>query len=114
MNPTRVFRTPVFMLCCCAAVAAWFASAGRPGSAGQPPAGDSARPAPAPEDRPADREAVRKALDGFVAAFQKGDAKAVAGHWTAEGEYISDDGATYRGHAALEKAYTEFFAKNPN
>src|SRR5262249_3600785 len=69
---------------------------------------------PAPEDRPADREAVRKALDSFVAAFQKGDAKAVAGHWTAEGEYIGDDGTTYRGHAALEKAYTEFFGKNPN
>ena len=71
------------------------------------------RPSPPPEDRPADREAVRKALDGFVAAFQKGDAKAVAAGWTAEGEYISDDGTVFRGRPALEKAYAEFFTTNP-
>jgi uncharacterized protein (TIGR02246 family) len=37
----------------------------------------------------------------------------VAGHWTAEGEYIGDDGARFQGRAALEKAYAELFAKNP-
>ena len=47
-------------------------------------------------------------------AFGKGDGKAVAGLWTPDGEYISDDGTTFRGRAALEKDYAEFFAKNPN
>jgi uncharacterized protein (TIGR02246 family) len=47
-------------------------------------------------------------------AFSKGDAKAVASHWTKEGEYIGDDGTTIRGHAALEKDYQRFFANNPD
>ena len=38
----------------------------------------------------------------------------MAAHWTAEGEYTSDDGTTFSGRAALEKAYAEFFAKNPD
>jgi uncharacterized protein (TIGR02246 family) len=94
------------------AAAGWLAFAGgHPGTAGQAPA--APQKAAAPEDRPPDREAVRKAIDSFVVAFRAGDGKAVAAHWTAEGEYISDDGTTYRGRPALEKAYTEFFAKNP-
>jgi uncharacterized protein (TIGR02246 family) len=99
------------------AVGVGFAFGGRSGSAGQPPAPPvppavPVRPA-APEERPADRDGVQKALDSFVAAFSKGDAKAVSALWTAEGEYIGDDGATFRGRPALEKAYTEFFTKSP-
>lgn len=83
-------------------------------SAGQPPVAAVAPVAqPAAEDRPADREALTKATDGFVAAFQKGDAKALAALWTAEGEYVGDDGTTVRGRAALEKDYAEAFAKSP-
>lgn len=67
----------------------------------------------ATEDRAADRAAVQKAIDSFTAAFQKGDARAVAAHWTAEGEYVSDDGTTFRGRAALEKSYADFFKDNP-
>jgi uncharacterized protein (TIGR02246 family) len=70
--------------------------------------------AAAPEERPADRAAIEKALDEFAAAFKKGDGKVVAALWTPSGEYISDDGTTFIGRAALEKAYTEFFAKNPD
>jgi uncharacterized protein (TIGR02246 family) len=103
---------------------------GRQGDAGQPPADPvpaaAAPPAAAvpvaakaagedaPANRPPDRAAINKALDEFSAAFQKGDAKVVAGLWTAEGEYTCDDGTTFTGRAALEKAYTEFFAKNPD
>lgn len=84
-------------------------------SAGQPPAEVSAQAGGqgAREDRPADRGDVKKAIDSFVEAFGKGDAKAVASLWTPEGEYISDDGTTIRGHAALEKDYGAFFTKNP-
>ena len=107
---TRTSRT-VALFGCLAAAAGWLALAGsRPGTAGQP------QPAPkkaaAAEERQPDQGAVRKALDGFVAAFRKGDGKAVAACWTAEGEYTSDDGTTFRGRPALEKAYTESFAKN--
>src|SRR4051812_6229920 len=67
--------------------------------------------AAAPEERPADKEGVQKALDAFVAAFNSGDAKVLSNSWTAEGEYIGDDATTYRGRAALEKGYAEFFKK---
>jgi len=111
MISTRTSRT-VALFGLLAAAAGWLAFAsGRPGAAGQPQA--TPRKAAAPEDRQPDQGAVRKALDGFVAAFRKGDAKAVAACWTAEGEYTSDDGTTFRGRAALEKAYSEFFAKSP-
>jgi uncharacterized protein (TIGR02246 family) len=108
-------HTRILLLGCFAAVASWLALGLHSGSAGQPPAGAGAQPAPQAtrEDRPADRDAVRKALDGFVAAFQKGDGKAVAARWTAEGEYTDDEGTTFRGRPALEKSYAEFFAKNP-
>ncbi len=68
----------------------------------------------ADKDRPKDRAEVNKAIEAFETAFTKGDAKAVAALWTTEGEYISDDGTTFNGRAALEKAYTEFFSKNPD
>jgi uncharacterized protein (TIGR02246 family) len=111
MSSIRTLPVRITMLGCLAVAAAWLALGGHPGSAGQPPAGGAAQPAP--EDRPADREAIQKALEGFVAAFQKGDAKALVAGWTAEGEYHGDDGAVYRGRPALEKSYAEFFTANP-
>lgn len=112
MKPSRTLALGA-LIACTAVTATWLALGGQTGTAGQPPAAAPAQPptAPAAEDRPADRDAVRKALDGLAAVFQKGDAKAVVAHWTAEGEYIGDDGATFRGRAALEKAYADLFAK---
>jgi uncharacterized protein (TIGR02246 family) len=95
---------------------AWFALAGAPAeTSGQPEAKAPDQPATpsAPGQRQADQAAVRMALDNLAAAFRKGDAKALAAHWTAEGEYTGDDGAAFRGRPALEKAYAELFAKNP-
>jgi uncharacterized protein (TIGR02246 family) len=111
MSSTRTSTARTAVFGCLAVAAAWLALGGPAGGAGQPPAGGAAQPAPG--DRAADRDAIRKAIDSLAAAFRKGDAKAVAGHWTAEGEYVSDDGTTFRGRAALEKAYAESFAKNP-
>ena len=94
------------------AAVGWFALAG---TRRETTAQESAAPvtAAAVEERQSDRDGVKKALDGFVAAFQKGDGKAVAAQWTAEGEYIGDDGTIIRGRAALEKDYAAFFTKNP-
>jgi uncharacterized protein (TIGR02246 family) len=65
-----------------------------------------------PAARQPDKAAVEAAIADFAKAFNAGDAKAVAAKWTAEGEYVNDDGQTVRGHAPLEKAYGEYFAKN--
>jgi uncharacterized protein (TIGR02246 family) len=118
MSLQHTSRTRLAVLGGLAVAVGWFAVASsRPGNAGQLPVAGAAPAAPAqkaPEDRPADRDGVQKALDSFTAAFSKGDAKAVAAHWAADGEYISDDGTAYRGRAALEKDYGEFFTKNPD
>jgi uncharacterized protein (TIGR02246 family) len=67
----------------------------------------------APGGRDEDRAAVRAALDSFVKAFESRDAKALAAHWTAGGEYHRLDGAAVQGRESLEKGFIAFFAKNP-
>jgi uncharacterized protein (TIGR02246 family) len=57
----------------------------------------------------ADEAAIKKAAASFIAAFEAGNAKALAAHWTENGEYIADDGAIYRGRAAIERGYGELF-----
>src|SRR5439155_1545848 len=64
-------------------------------------------------DRPADRAAIREALKSFVAAFEKGDAAAAAGHMTTGAELMAPDGTTEHGRDAIQKAYAEHFAKYP-
>src|SRR5438067_12343910 len=61
-----------------------------------------------------DRVAIRASLESFAKAFESRDAKALAAHWTAEGEYRRDDGMTIQGRLALEKAFGDFFAKTPD
>ncbi|HVL15977.1 MAG TPA: SgcJ/EcaC family oxidoreductase [Gemmata sp.] len=115
MRPQRTTRIRMLLISGAAAAAAWLAlGSSHAESAGQPAAAPPAAAQKADEDRPADRDAVRKALDEFCTAFQKGDGKAVAALWTAEGEYVGDDGTAIRGRAALEKDYANFFAKNPD
>src|SRR5262245_28581417 len=59
--------------------------------------------------RKTDEALIRKQAADFVRAFNKGDAKTLAALWTEEGEYIDDDGTTYRGRAAIEEVYADFF-----
>jgi uncharacterized protein (TIGR02246 family) len=77
--------------------------------AGQQPAGKSA--AGKAEKETADTAAVKKAGQSFLKAYLAGDAKAMAAHWTENGEYFADDGTLIRGRAAIEKAYAELYAK---
>jgi uncharacterized protein (TIGR02246 family) len=53
-----------------------------------------------------------KRAQAFIAAFNKGDAKAVAAFWTPEGDYTDQVGEKYKGRAALEKLYSKLFAEN--
>ena len=74
-------------------------------------AGLSARPAAA-ADNANDEAALKKRADAFAAAFDKGDAKAVAAFWTEDGDYVDETGKQMKGRAEIEKAFTEFFAEN--
>lgn len=46
----------------------------------------------------------------FVAAFNKGDAKAVASFWTADATYVDQVGHEHNGRADIEKLYEKVFA----
>src|SRR5581483_10055844 len=87
-------RTCATLLLAAAVVAA---GPGRPGAA-QPPKGGN----------PADEAALLKNAESFVAAFEKGDAKARAAHWTPQGDYTNQAGHKLTGREAIEKAFTNF------
>src|SRR4051812_2929257 len=76
---------------------------------GQQPAGKSP---PENAGKPsADTDAIKKAGQSFVKAYLAGDARAMAAHWTENGEYFADDGTILRGRADIEKSYDELFTK---
>lgn len=70
-------------------------------------------PAPDANAREADREAIVKSSREFAAAFNTGDAKAVAAQWTENGECHEAGGGILRGRAAIEKGFADFFKANP-
>src|SRR5262245_16921369 len=59
------------------------------------------------------REAIEKSSREFAAAFERRDAKAIAGLWTENGEYEDESGELLTGRAAIEKAYADFFQEQP-
>jgi uncharacterized protein (TIGR02246 family) len=53
-----------------------------------------------------------KRAQEFIAAFHKGDPKAVAAFWTETAEYVDENGRKFKGRPAIEKMYEKFFANN--
>jgi uncharacterized protein (TIGR02246 family) len=58
----------------------------------------------------ADRAAIRAAAESYVAAYNRGDAKAVARLWSEKGQWISPDGKPIEGRAAIQKELETMFA----
>jgi uncharacterized protein (TIGR02246 family) len=56
--------------------------------------------------------AIHKNAEAFVAAFNKGDAGALAGFWTETGDYMDQEGRHLKGRKAIEDAMRAFFAQN--
>lgn len=54
--------------------------------------------------------AITKTAEAFVEAFQKGDAKALAEFWTADGDYVDETGRVFKGRRAIEKSFAELFS----
>jgi uncharacterized protein (TIGR02246 family) len=69
-------------------------------------------PVGAEEPQPKEKEEPGKGkrAQEFIAAFNKGDAKAVAAFWVADGDYVDQVGREYKGRAAIEKLYEKVFA----
>jgi uncharacterized protein (TIGR02246 family) len=72
--------------------------------------------APARSEEPKGEEKVElskgKRAQAFLAAFNRGDARAVAAFWTPDGDYVDQVGHKHKGRAALEKLYEKVFAGN--
>ena len=60
-------------------------------------------------DDAAERAAITKTAEAFVAAFAKGDAPALAAFWTPDGDYIDAEGRAIRGREAIEKDFAQQF-----
>jgi uncharacterized protein (TIGR02246 family) len=72
------------------------------------------RTIPAGADEP---KAEEKAVDkerraAYIAAYDRGDASAVAAFWTPDATYVDQDGREFKGRAAIEKMYEKVFADN--
>lgn len=64
---------------------------------GQPPAGKPS----------ADEVSLRAAVEQYTASLKTGDLKAILAHWTADGDFIDEEGAHHKGKDALGKLYEE-------
>ncbi len=108
------------LLAVCAALslctAARVASQEAPRAPSAPKAAEAPRAAPknGTADIAADLAAIRESSRTFVAAFNRGDAKEVAAHWTEDGDYVDDSGRNFVGRDAIENGYASFFAENPH
>ncbi|MGO9566885.1 MAG: YybH family protein [Desulfomonilaceae bacterium] len=59
-----------------------------------------------------DEAAIRQAVQSYVEAFNRGDAAAVAAHWSDDGEYIGVSGESFKGRKKIEAGLKTFFAEN--
>src|SRR5271157_3464964 len=59
----------------------------------------------------AEESAIRAAIDSYVTAYNRGDAKAVAAHWSESGEWISPAGERFQGKHAIEKEMLSLFSE---
>jgi uncharacterized protein (TIGR02246 family) len=72
-----------------------------------------ASPAWAQDKEPTAAEKAAKAqAAAYVAAFNKGEAKALAALYAEDVQYTNEDGATVIGRAAVQEGLAKFFAKN--
>ncbi len=67
----------------------------------------TADPASADADK-AEKE-IRAGADGFVAAFKKRDAEAIAAQWTPDGVYIDEAGQKFEGRKSIQSEYETIF-----
>jgi uncharacterized protein (TIGR02246 family) len=59
-----------------------------------------------------DETAIRATVESYTAAYNRGDAKAVAAHWSDSGEWISPSGQRFQGLVAIEKELQTLFDEN--
>jgi uncharacterized protein (TIGR02246 family) len=66
--------------------------------------------AAAPSEPADDLAAIRSSIESYVSAFNRGDARAVAQHWSEQGEWVGPNGERLRGVANIEQEMRTLFA----
>lgn len=84
------------------------------GLMGGAPRRSLAQTAAVPPATVAAEQAIRASADQFAAAFNRGDAKALAALWTADGDFVDETGELTTGRAAIEAKYAAYFAAEPD
>jgi uncharacterized protein (TIGR02246 family) len=71
-------------------------------------------PSQAAEPKAEEKAALGKGkrAQEFIAAYNRGDAKAVAAFWTEDADYIDETGREFKGRAAIQNMYEKFFSQN--
>jgi uncharacterized protein (TIGR02246 family) len=64
-----------------------------------------------PKDNAKEEAALLKHAEAFVAAFNKGDAKAVGAFFTADADMVDQEGHHVKGRKAIEAMYQNFFSE---
>src|SRR5262249_15969652 len=64
-------------------------------------------------DRSADEKAIRANVAAFAKAYNARDAKAIAALFTPDGQIVGKDSDTSEGRAAIQQAFADLFAENP-
>ncbi|MBM3298596.1 MAG: SgcJ/EcaC family oxidoreductase [Deltaproteobacteria bacterium] len=59
-----------------------------------------------------DEIAIRKAIETYVEAYNRGDASAAATHWSRQGSYLTITGEYAKGPDKIRAALDQFFAEN--
>jgi uncharacterized protein (TIGR02246 family) len=59
-----------------------------------------------------DESAIRQTIESYVVAFNRGDATALAAHWTADGSFVTTTGKEFVGRKRLEDAFKKFFSEH--
>src|SRR5947209_3930870 len=57
-----------------------------------------------------DEQVIQASAKNLIAAFNKGDAKAVAACWTEDGDYMDEGGRRIQGRPAIEEYFRKLFA----
>ncbi|MCR4415648.1 MAG: hypothetical protein NUV77_24820, partial [Thermoguttaceae bacterium] len=61
----------------------------------------AAQTAPKTPNRGSEHNAIQAAVESYVAAYNRGDAKGVASHWSESGHWISPSGQRFQGRQAI-------------
>jgi uncharacterized protein (TIGR02246 family) len=59
-----------------------------------------------------DEQAIRAAVESYVKAFNRGDSKAIADHWSDDAVYVVPSGDSVVGRDNIRDAFKDYFSKN--